>query len=208
MWLRRKVSQRSCDPGAGGRRGMYLDTDASEMSKPSFFNSPWILGAPQAFSRAISRMSLRTSAFSGGRPGPPVLSGYFGPVPAETSAVPVHDGVGFHDHEPVLPPGPGSPQSYPESAVQLEQKRLRPRLFQRRDLLTQGQVFDHEIGPRTAGCADAADDDRDQEHDGTIHGGEDRTNLGRIASWLASMRRESAFGGRTVSRLFYGLTKF
>lgn len=56
--------------GAGGSRGMYRDTDASDMMKPSFFNSPCILGAPQAFPRAISRMCLRTSAFAGACPGP------------------------------------------------------------------------------------------------------------------------------------------
>ena len=48
---------------------MYLDTVGSEISKPSLMSSPWIRGAPQRLSVAISRISLRTSRSILGRPG-------------------------------------------------------------------------------------------------------------------------------------------
>ena len=51
---------------------MYLDTAASETSKPSILSSPWIRGAPHnGFSRDIRRISPRTSLDTGGRPGFP-----------------------------------------------------------------------------------------------------------------------------------------
>ena len=55
-----------------GWRGMYLDTAASETSKPCILSSPWIRGAPHnGFSRDIRRISPRTSLDTGGRPGFP-----------------------------------------------------------------------------------------------------------------------------------------
>ena len=51
---------------------MYLDTAASETSKPSILSSPWIRGAPHnGFSRDIRRISPRNSLDTGGRPGFP-----------------------------------------------------------------------------------------------------------------------------------------
>ena len=52
-----------------GRRGRYLETVASETSKPSLASSPWIRGAPQPLLFAISQNSLRTSRSILGRPG-------------------------------------------------------------------------------------------------------------------------------------------
>ena len=58
--------------GGFGWRGMYLDTAASETSKPSILSSPWIRGAPHnGFSRDIRRISPRNSLDTGGRPGFP-----------------------------------------------------------------------------------------------------------------------------------------
>ena len=54
---------------------MYLDTAASETSKPSILSSPWIRGAPHnGFSRDIRRISPRNSLDTGGRPGFPVAT--------------------------------------------------------------------------------------------------------------------------------------
>ena len=56
------------------RRGMYLETVASETSMPSFSSSPWIFGAPHCgFAELISRMRSRTSRAIRGRPGPGLL---------------------------------------------------------------------------------------------------------------------------------------
>ena len=59
--------------------------------------------------------------------------------------------------------------------------------LQRRDLLPQCQVLEHEVRTRTAGCVEATDDDRDQEHDDVHHEGEHRTNLGKIARRIAAL---------------------
>ena len=40
LWLRRKLNQRWTTSGFAGCRGMYRDTVASEMVKPSFSSSP------------------------------------------------------------------------------------------------------------------------------------------------------------------------
>ncbi len=69
-WFSRNV-RHVCEGGFGWR-GMYLDTAASETSKPSILSSPWIRGAPHnGFSRDIRRISPRTSLDTGGRPGFP-----------------------------------------------------------------------------------------------------------------------------------------
>ena len=69
-WFSRNV-RHVCEGGFGWR-GMYLDTAASETSKPSILSSPWIRGAPHnGFSRDIRRISPRNSLDTGGRPGFP-----------------------------------------------------------------------------------------------------------------------------------------
>lgn len=61
VWLRR--NERQLWDGGFRRCGMYRDTLASETSKPSLSNSPWMRGARQVgFSRVIRRMSVRISA--------------------------------------------------------------------------------------------------------------------------------------------------
>ncbi len=51
------------------RRLKYLATVRSELSKPSFCSSPWILGGPQSeFSAARRRMRVRNSGLTFGRP--------------------------------------------------------------------------------------------------------------------------------------------
>ena len=58
-------------PGSPRRRirRRYRATVRSETAKPSFSNSPWILGAPQpAFSSAIRWISTRISSVILGRP--------------------------------------------------------------------------------------------------------------------------------------------
>jgi hypothetical protein len=64
------VIHRWTAPGSGGLFGMYRLTVRSSTSKPSLRSSACILGAPQALSRAIFRMSCRISAETFGRPIP------------------------------------------------------------------------------------------------------------------------------------------
>src|SRR4029453_1453971 len=69
MWLSRNV-RHVCDGGVR-RRPRYLETVACEISRPSFWSSPWIRGAPhRGLARAMVRMSARTSGATAGRPGP------------------------------------------------------------------------------------------------------------------------------------------
>ena len=50
--------------------GISRETVRSEISNPSFSNSPWIRGAPHSgFAAAIVRTQLRISALTDGRPG-------------------------------------------------------------------------------------------------------------------------------------------
>ena len=66
-WFRRNVRQ-VCDGGFGCRI-MYLETVAWLISIPSLRSSPWMRGAPHnGFSRVMRRISVLTSAGSGGRP--------------------------------------------------------------------------------------------------------------------------------------------
>ncbi len=55
-WFQKNVRQ-VCDSGFG-RRVMYLETVASEISMPSFMSSPWTRGAPQS-RRSVGRSEGR-----------------------------------------------------------------------------------------------------------------------------------------------------
>ncbi len=55
-WFRKNV-RHVCD-GGFGRRVMYLETVASEISMPSFMSSPWTRGAPQS-RRSVGRREGR-----------------------------------------------------------------------------------------------------------------------------------------------------
>src|SRR5215471_20543862 len=58
-WFRNNISQRLPRSGLVGIRCRQRDTVGSETLKPSFSNSPWMRGAPQArFSAAIRKDQL------------------------------------------------------------------------------------------------------------------------------------------------------
>jgi hypothetical protein len=67
-WFSRNA-RHVCD-GGFFRRGMHLETVASDTRMPSLSSSPWMRGAPHMLAVAICLMSLRTS---GSRPGRPPL---------------------------------------------------------------------------------------------------------------------------------------
>lgn len=70
MWFLMKV-RHVCEGGFGGLLGMRLETVLWHILKPSFINSPWILGAPQ---RGLDCAILRTrSLISGAMPGLPFV---------------------------------------------------------------------------------------------------------------------------------------
>src|SRR5215510_14095988 len=51
--------------------GINRETVRSEISKPSFNNSPWMRGAPQmGLAQAMVRTNLRTYKYTRGRPDP------------------------------------------------------------------------------------------------------------------------------------------
>src|ERR1700682_2438740 len=112
--LRRNQIQSSSAPGAGRRRGRYLDTVRSDTSIPSMRNSPWMRGAPQVgFSAdqgaevlADGRTPLATMVLRQPRP----LLAEPGPVPADHC-------LRLYEQKHFGPSHPDSTQGHPEHSV-------------------------------------------------------------------------------------------
>ena len=103
--------------GGFGWRGMYLDTAASETSKPSILSSPWIRGAPHnGFSRDIRRISPRNSLDTGGSSRLPP-SRLPGPETSEALSMPADNRLRLDDHQDIPPTRPQPRQDDPEKAI-------------------------------------------------------------------------------------------
>src|SRR5262245_6167415 len=100
MWLSRNV-RHVCDGGVR-RRTRYLETVACEISRPSFWSSPWIRGARhRGLARAMVRISARTSGAMAGRgSGPAALPG---PEQPEACPLPPDDGLWLDDGDDPRP---------------------------------------------------------------------------------------------------------
>ncbi len=68
------------------------------------------------------------------------------PVSAEPTSIPPGDRVGVHDNEPARPRWPRASERNPECSVRVLERWPGALLLQRRNLLPQGQVFNHEVG--------------------------------------------------------------
>ena len=68
------------------------------------------------------------------------------PVSAEPISIPPGDRVGVHDNEPARPRWPRASERNPECSVRVLERWPGALLLQRRNLLPQGQVFNHEVG--------------------------------------------------------------
>ena len=94
-------------------RGMYFETVACAMSKPSMSNSPWILGAPQSgFSEAILRMSALIQGATGGLP---CRCSRLFHVQKNLESLPVPSdySIGLYDDERVFPTVPKAGEENP-----------------------------------------------------------------------------------------------
>jgi len=87
------------------------------------------------------------------------------PVKRKPRPVPTHDGLWTHNNESLFPSGPESPRKNPEELIERCQSRPWMPSFQRRELLTKGQVFKKE--PTTN--AEEPKKSAYQESDGTDH---------------------------------------
>ena len=67
------------------------------------------------------------------------------PKPAESPAVPAHDGFWLHDNQVLAPARPDPRQRDPEEALRMSQAQARVAVFEDRKLLTQGQVFKDKV---------------------------------------------------------------
>ena len=61
--------------------------------------------------------------------------------------MPAHDGLRFHNHQDLGPPGPHAAQDSPEQPVPLTQPRTRPLPLEHRDLLPQGEDLQGSVMP-------------------------------------------------------------
>src|SRR6266852_854848 len=87
------------------------------------------------------------------------------PVKRKPRPVPTHDRLWTHNNESLFPSGPESPRKNPEELIERCQSRPWMPSFQRRELLTKGQVFKKE--PMTS--AEEPKKCAHQESDGTYH---------------------------------------
>ena len=94
------------------------------------------------------------------------------PVSAEPISIPPGDRVGVHDNEPARPRWPRASERNPECSVRVLERWPGALLLQRRKLLPQGQVFNHEVGAAPTHRPDRTGAERDEEDEDTEHGGE------------------------------------
>ena len=66
------------------------------------------------------------------------------PVPSESLPMPPSDRIGVNDNQAARPCGPRGPQHDPECAVGVIELWPRLLFLERHDLLSQGQIFNHE----------------------------------------------------------------
>ncbi len=83
------------------------------------------------------------------------------PVSSKTLPVPLHDRVGCDDHEPAGPTRPGFPKSDPEAPTRVVEARPLLLALQGHQLLTQSEVLQDEICPRSGKRLDSLNDDHD-----------------------------------------------
>ena len=93
------------------------------------------------------------------------------PVSPESISVPSHDGVGVDDDQAARPRRPRGSKRDPECPVDVVQRWAGALFLQRRHLLTQSEVFDHEVGSTTTHHPQRSGAKRDEENEYTEHGG-------------------------------------
>jgi len=81
-----------------------------------------------------------------------------GPEPAESPAVPPHDGLGLHENHGLAPTRPDPRERDPEEAVRMNQVRARVAALEDRQLLTKGKVFKDEIATNAESGAKVAEE--------------------------------------------------
>ena len=70
------------------------------------------------------------------------------PVPAETSAMPAHDGLRLHDHQHVRSFRPATPEALPEEAIAKHQPRSGVLALEDSDLLPEGDELQSQVMSR------------------------------------------------------------
>jgi hypothetical protein len=70
------------------------------------------------------------------------------PVPAETRAMPAHDGLGLHDRQHARPSRPATPEAQPEETIAKAQPGSRILKLEDADLLPEGHEFQSEVMSR------------------------------------------------------------
>ncbi len=103
------------------------------------------------------------------------------PVELEASAVPADHGLWFHDDQGDGPFSPQLREPDPEGAIKPPKARALAGAPVRRELLTQGEIFQDE---RLSTDEEAAQEASEQGHPGILSGVESRT----ISGWTGSSR--------------------
>ena len=112
------------------------------MSKPSFSNSPWILGAPQGGVLARHAPDDLEHLSADLAPGATRAQA---PVEPEARAMPADNGFGSDQDERISPPWRETPQRDPKQAVNIVEARPRMLALEHRDLLTRGENLETEV---------------------------------------------------------------
>jgi hypothetical protein len=92
------------------------------------------------------------------------------PVPAETGAMPAHDGLGLHDHQHARPFRPATPEAQPEETIAKAQPGSRILTLEDTDLLPQGDEFQSQIMSRAEEDAEPREkSQKEPDHGRSLH---------------------------------------
>src|SRR5262245_602776 len=105
-------------------RRRYRATLRSEISKPSFTSSPWILGGAPIGILRRQALDERPNFFADPRPAAAV-AGSPAPVEAKAGAMPSDHRLRLDDDQRIRPSRPPMPEGRPEKAVDAGQHRPR-----------------------------------------------------------------------------------
>ncbi len=95
---------------------------------------------------------------------------YPGPVSAETPTVPSDHGLRLHDDQTRGPTRPSGSEAHPEASVAVVERRPRTITSEGSHLLAQGQILEHQVGPRPRQGADGLEDQsQHKEEDAFAH---------------------------------------
>jgi len=84
--------------------------------------------------------------------------------------MPADDGLRLHEQQWQAPARPDPREQRPEPSIVVAEPRPRPAALVDRELLTQGQVLENELGLRPERASEAADEQHEIQHRARLHG--------------------------------------